>query len=74
MGGGIRQPVPGERMGAGYRDKGKKAARHCCPGPGGNGGVPKGQRPVAAPYFRLRRMTFLQVAVQVRLCRAWALW
>ena len=22
------------------------------------------------PYFRVRRMTFLQVAVQVRLCRA----
>ena len=25
------------------------------------------------PYFRVRRMVFLQVAVQVRLCRAWYL-
>ena len=34
-------------------------------------GFPKGQRPVTLPpYFRVRRMTFLQVASQVRLCRA----
>ena len=48
------------------------------PGNGGNGFpsvshplilnlLKDGQRP---PYFRVRRMTFLQVAVQVRLCRA----
>ena len=34
-------------------------------------GFLKGQPPVTSPYFRVRRMTFLQVALQVRLCRAW---
>ena len=33
-------------------------------------GFLKGNRPVTPPYFRVRRMTFLQVASQVRLCRA----
>ena len=33
-------------------------------------GFLKDNRPVTPPYFRVRRMTFLQVAVQVRLCRA----
>ena len=36
-------------------------------------GFPKGQSPVTPPYRRLRLTTFLQVAVQVRLCRAWYL-
>ena len=33
-------------------------------------GFLKGNRPVTSPYFRVRRMVFLQVAVQERLCRA----
>ena len=33
-------------------------------------GFLKGSRPVTPTYFRVRRMTFLQVAVQERLCRA----
>ena len=32
-------------------------------------GFLKGNRPVKPSYFRVRRMTFLQVALQVRLCR-----
>ena len=70
MGWPLLQQVQDERMGGGYRDTHKKAARPRNRGKGGKWGFPNRQRPVAPPYFRLRRMTFLQVAVQVRLCRA----
>ena len=47
----------------------KKPPSPGSPENGGNG-FPKGQPPVTPPYFRVRRMVFLQVAVQVRLSRA----
>ena len=37
-------------------------------------GFLKGQPPVKPPYFRVRRMVFLQVALQFRLCRAFQSW
>ena len=55
---GARQD-DGKRAG----DAHKKAAIPRFPGNGG-------QRFPVIAYFRVRRMTFLQVAVQVRLCRA----
>ena len=69
----ILQQVQDERKEAGYRDNSKKP-----PSPGNREmtaiGFLIGNRPVTPPYFRVRRMTFLQVALQVRLCRARKAW